>query len=215
MQMVSADEVRELFDQHIAFGDEAVRRAVQTPGGEELTVETNQAEYVVRVRPKFLRLGSEPWIRTLVVAERTDRPPAGAPETFVVAVQRDGQALPLYKKPVVATLGKRLHDGLDPVAYGEVLARYHPWTSAWVDVITVPRQLTREFGGTDLPAPPLPLLTASGEALRLTFHSREIHRTGSGGSRVLSIRSWEVRSWRDRPASWSSELVVRDALLDP
>jgi hypothetical protein len=210
--MMSGDEVTTLFGEHIAFDDEAVRRTVGLPG-EELSVQTNQASYLVRDLPHFLRIGAEPWVRTLVVAERTDVAATGAPQTFAVAVLRNGTALALHRRTVAAELGKRLHDGMDAAAYGEVLARYHPWTPASVDVITAPGQLAREFGYADLPDLPLPLLTVRGDALLLTFHSRGVYQDGGASAWALSIQSWEVRSWRDHPASWSSQVVARDILL--
>jgi hypothetical protein len=211
---LTGDECVELFQQHLMYDDERVQNAFTAPGGRELLVQTTGGEFTLRVIPSFLRIGAAGWVRSLLVVEHDHIRAAGRPQDDVLAVGSDGSVLHLNSEPVAAELGKRLYDDLDPAAYAEILVKYHPWSSAWCDVITEPDRVRREWGYPEIPDVAVPRVIRQGTGLRLSFHSSGIYQHGVAAARMLKINSWTVDVWRDQPARWQSSTLVRDIMLD-
>ncbi|MEV6905851.1 hypothetical protein [Amycolatopsis sp. NPDC051071] len=209
------DQCVELFQKHLMYKDERVEKAFIGASGRELFLSTNNGDFSLRLTPGFLRIGGAEWVRQLLVVTDESIQAAGRPQEEVLVICHDGSVLHVNAEPVAAELGRRLYDDdLDPAAFAEILVKFHPWSSAWCDVITEPDRVRKEWGYPEIPDVAVPRVSRQGTGLRLSFHSSGIYQHGRASARMLKISSWTANIWRDQPARWQSELVVRDIMLD-
>src|SRR4029453_2754344 len=126
----------------------------------------------------------------------------GQPETHAILVETGRGALYLNDPATVADLGRRLHTGLDPAAYAQVLVEYPPWSRASRALIRSRTQLREWFGNPDLPECEPPSLRSTGEGLELSFCSSAAYAVEQYGPSALDVYAWQVEAPPDAPARW-------------
>lgn len=183
---------------------ERIERAREWPGRVAALVHTD-AGRVFLVEPSTdLALARAPWVAEVVVAQlQADCGGPAGEGAFVVF--SDGRAMSLTDPGAVAYLAGALHTGMDPVAYAEVLLRWHPWTRAERGLGLRPDEPSGQGAPADL-APPV--LEPSGSGRRLVFHSWSRYAHGPHGALRLDAHEWTVDVPYEGLAHWSRRPVV-------
>ncbi|GAB3161181.1 hypothetical protein GCM10027290_68030 [Micromonospora sonneratiae] len=173
-------------------------------------------------QPADWLIGGAPWVAEAVRLVATDGVGSMA-RTYGLLFGRSGEEFLLNDVQTVRTLGGRLGDDLDPVAYAEVLAELYSGRDIEGPIVTPvsvsewarPGELVRDvadvvakypFVAPELVAPPA--VEVVDDEVRLAFHSCHYRRGGSGGG--LDILHWTVTGGGGRPAAWSRRYVVED-----
>jgi hypothetical protein len=192
---------------HVLFGGEKIVNATSPPGSSRVVIETDGRLLAARVDNSLLDIGRAGFVSELAVFERYDMFPHGRRESDVVAVTSDAE-LHLNDTEAAASLGQRVLDDLDPVAYAEILVAYHPWTAARRELVRAPDQLTAWLGLEDPPEVGALRRTDTGHGATLEFDSATVYSRGFGTSLRCDVHRWRAEIARDHAARWGSELVA-------
>jgi hypothetical protein len=211
--MTANDTIVELMKRHVLWDDEPVVRVRNWPDGLALTTEFRHFVAGSSAQADWL-IGAEDWVEDIVVATRDDLMLEGQRERFGFLLRADGSEVYLNDRAAVADLGRRLADGMDPVAYAEILVQLHPYSSAIRSVLVAPDQLRKIYRQQDLPIIETPAVRQSPDGLHLTFVSSSRYRR-PGGAPLLDLTKWSVRVPADGPATWTSLLSSKGIQLDP
>lgn len=211
--MTSNAVILDLMKRHVLWDDEEVERVREWPDGLALT--TRLRHFVAGSEPDDWLVSREDWVDDVVIATRDDLIIEGQPERFGFLLLSGGGDVYLNDEAAVAELGRRLADGIDPVAYAEILVQLHPYSSAVRAVLTESDQLRRQFGQDDLPDVEPPRTERTPEGLALTFCSSCRYFRLIGGSPLLDLTEWTVTVPVGEPARWKSHLAVEGLRLDP
>jgi len=211
--MAANDTIVDLIKRHVLWDDEPVVRVRNWPDGLALTTDFRHFVAGSSARTDWL-VGAEDWVDDIVVATRDDLMLEGQRERFGFLLPADGGEIYLNDRAAVALLGRRLADGLDPVAYAEILVQFHPYSSAIRSVLIAPEQLRQFYRQQDLPVIETPAVRQEPDGLHLTFVSSSQYRR-PGGAPLLDLTQWSVHVPTDGPAGWTSQLKAKGIQLDP
>ncbi|GIH16556.1 hypothetical protein Raf01_47280 [Rugosimonospora africana] len=204
---------------------EAVRRFVLDPSEDvqrrrdevdSVTLRTARLSY--EIRPAPWSVAAAPWVRD-AVRVLADSGNASYLPTFGLLLLSDGDVVFLNDVAAMRQLGRRLGDGLDPVAYAELLAELHysrgqrdepvARPSAPGRLIRDPRAFLDRYPFVD---PALPRAPEAGDDGRggtvITFQSFIRYLRVEVGT-AIDVYGFTVTAPRGGPATWS----VRDEAL--
>jgi len=197
----------DLCARHVLRPGEHPAHVTRWPGREGLLLRTTAARAFLVLPSADLRLRSAPWVAEVVVAEPLDGCTGGASERGF-AVFTDGRSMSLNDPGAVAFLAGALHHGLDPLAYAEILLRWHPWTAADRGLVLHPGELRRQAARPDLPDLALPVLQAHRTGRRLHFASWSRHAQVPGGRPRVDAFAWTVDVPYEGRTRWTRSVVL-------
>jgi hypothetical protein len=145
------DVLLDAFTSHVLEEGDRVTGFEPWECGRTALVRTRWRRYTVEVRADWLLIGREPWVDAVLVATRMDQDLCAPPDAAVLLVRADGGVVRLDDAGAVAELGRRVHADLDPVAYADVLARFHPASRDGGELIRASGHLWERFWRPALP----------------------------------------------------------------
>lgn len=205
--MIDTVTMLDLLRTHLLWEDETVGDVTEWPDG--WRVRTSAREYTIGPETEW-RIVAEPWVEELLMAVREDIRiiGGGARSTDGLLRLTDGSTVYLNDAAAVAELGRRLLDGMDPVAYAEILVEFHPWTAARRAPLVDPQDLRRRYDRQDLPLVAVPALVLTSGGAELVFSSYRQYALGLGGELLLDIVEWRVVVPADGPATWTNRTTI-------
>lgn len=198
----------ELYAHHVLRPGEQVDRVTRWPGRVGALVRTTAGRADLVAPSAGLRLREAPWVDEVVVAEPMGDCASGRGGERAFVVFHDGRSLSLSDPGAVAYLAGALHSGLDPVAYAEVLVRWHPWSAARRGLVLHPGELREQAGRRDLPDLPPPVVETTETGRRLRFSSWSRYARVPGGRPHLDAVTWAVDVPYEGLARWTRSLVL-------
>ncbi len=211
--MTSNEVILDLMQRHVLWDGEGVERVRNWPDGVALT--TPLRHFVAGSEPDRWLVSREEWVDDVVVSTRDDLIIEGQAERFGFLLLTGGRDVYVNDPAATAELGGRLADGMDPVAYAQILVQFHPYSSAMRAVLTESDDLRRRFGREDLPDVQPPRIGQTAEGLTLTFSSSTQYVRMLGGAPLLDLTEWTVKVPTGEVAQWESRLVAKEIQLDP
>jgi hypothetical protein len=191
----------ELIRSHVLREAEQVVWVENRPDG--ISLATDRRHFVAGSASPEWSVSNEDWVDDVVIAIRDDVIVHGQAERFAFLVLSDGDCVYINDREAVADLGRRLVDGMDPVAYAQLLVAFHPYSSALGGVLTEADGLRRAFGQPDLPdVEPLRWQRAP-DGLTLTFSSF-VRYVRPGESPMVDVLEWQVEVPPGQPARWTA-----------
>jgi hypothetical protein len=209
--MLAAPVVADLFQRHVLWSGEEIEKIQEQY--DELTLTTRLRHFVIGSERDDWRVGVDNGIRDVVIATRDDLVIHGQPERFGFLLLSDGRDVYVNDAESFADLGTRLLDGMDPIAYAELLVRFHPYSNATRAVLTRPHDLQRIYQRDDLPAVSPFRSHRTPHGVTLMFTSSIRYRRAATGT-LLDLADWTVTVPVEGPARWESRLTVAGILLD-
>lgn len=183
------------------------------PDGIALTT-TLGRHFVAGSEPDDWLISKEDWVSDVVIAIRDDLIVEGKIRSAFLLLT-NGDDVHVNDPSAVAELGRRLHHGMNPTAYAQLLAQFHPFTTVDCVVLTVAGQL-RALLRPDLPDNEPVRLRRTENGLLLTFDVAVKYlrsRKYPVSSWKLDIKRWTVAVPGDGPAQWSSRLIAEGIRL--
>jgi hypothetical protein len=214
---VTTNEViLDLLGRYVLRAGEGVERVRHWPDGVAVTTSTDR-HLVAGSEPASWSVSRGAWVADVVEAIRDDIIVNGGgnpAERHGFLLLADGRDVYLNDATAVAELGRRLEDDLAPTAYAEILAEFHPYTSAVSKVLSTPDQLRLLIGHEDIPDIEPPRVERTPTGLVLTFSSIRQYRWPVEGP-LLDLVAWTVRVPPGCPARWESQCVAQRIRLAP
>lgn len=219
---MDADRVAEAIRQFILGPSEPIERRWDMP--DALVVQTHRYQY--RAEPADWSIVTEAWVdsavRVLAEGDRVDVVPTFG-LLFLEANVAQDEVVFLNDVASMAALGRRLNDGLEPIAYAELLAELHfpPGLGPnargpqAVSRPSVPGELIRD-SSTFLSQNPFvdPSVVAAGltasrsnHGTTINFQSYVRYLLADFGS-ALNIYDWAVSAPRDQDATWRCTIAA-------
>ena len=209
---MDADRVVEAVRHYVLDPSEPVQRRWDEPGS--VTVQTRRFHY--QIRPATWSIASEPWVadalRVLADSGRSDYLP-----TFGLLFARGADAIFLNDVAAMGELGSRLGEGLDPIAYAELLAELHyplhqrdepvvrPSSPGYL--IRDPQKFLDQYPTLDATLPRPPTVRDDGGQRVIGFRSYVRYLLDYGSA--IDVYDWRVTAPHGRPATWSHEAVAQ------
>lgn len=210
---MDAERVVAAMRRHVLRPSERIERRWDHPGS--VALRTRRHDY--RAQRSGWAIGGEPWVDEAlrVVADSWNE--HGTSPAYGLILPRDGDAIFLNDVAAMRRLGRRLGDGLDPVAYAELLAELHyPREQADHAVVrpSRPGRLIRDPGEfrehypfADPALPRAPEVRDVDDGRVLGFRSYD-HYTLAVGS-ALDVYDWTVTAPHGEPPDWSCDIVAQ------
>ncbi|HEX3816498.1 MAG TPA: hypothetical protein VHX59_26955 [Mycobacteriales bacterium] len=209
--MTSNETILELLQRHVTQDGEQTVRVKHWPDGVALT--TNLRHFVAGPEPADWSVSAEQWADDVVIAIRDDIIIEGEPERFGFLLLAGGGDVYLNDRAAVAELGRRLADGMNPLAYAEILVGFHPYSSATRAVVPEPDGLRRAFDRNDLPDVAALQLRQEPEGATLTFSSYARYSRTPAGAPLLDLTEWTVTVPFGEQAQWEARRTVEGIRL--
>ncbi|NBH02903.1 hypothetical protein [Amycolatopsis sp. SID8362] len=214
--MTTNEVILDLLERYVLRAGEGVERVRRWPDGVAVTTSAGR-HLVAGSEAASWSVSREAWVADVVEAVRDDIIVNGGgnpAERHGFLLLADGRDVYVNDAAAVAELGRRLEDGLDPTAYAEILAEFHPYTSAVSKVLSTPDQLRLLIGHEDIPDIEPPRVERTATGLVLTFSSIYQYRWPVEGP-LLDLAAWTVRVPRGCPARWETRRVAQRIRLAP
>ncbi|GIJ67880.1 hypothetical protein [Virgisporangium ochraceum] len=207
--MVTTQDLIELVREAVLPPDEAVTWAKEFPDGPAVSVRTAERILFAQTTDDW-SVGRAPWVAAVVVVTREDEDTHGPPSRRMFLLLDDGSPLDLDDPRQVAGLGRALRDdGLDPLAYAEILIERHWPGPGPRAVVTDPREWRAALpaGAPEPPPVQAPRVFDDEHGDRwVAFHAARQDPDAAGPEVTL----WSVRvpptgpaTWLRRPAAYS------------
>lgn len=200
--MLDRDVAADLLRRHVLWPGEGIESA------SDAVVATALRRFAVAAEREDWLVGAETWVADVIVATRTDLLVHGQPERFGFLLLADGGEVYVNDADALAALGARLPDGLDPVAYAELLVQFHPYSSAVRTVLVGADDLRQQHDRAGLPAVTPFRTDATDGEVRLTFTSSIRYRRPLIGT-LVDLADWTVTVPAAGPARWMSRLTAQ------
>ena len=210
---MDADRVADAMRRFVLAPSEQVQRRWDVPGS--VTLQTRRFAY--EARPAEWSIASEPWVAD-AVRVLADSGDASFMPTFGLLFTTDDDVLFLNSVETMQQVGQQLSNGLDPLAYAEVLAELHypmaaedrsvarPSTPGYL--IRDPQAFTDQFPFVDPELPRSPQVNGDASEWMIAFRSYIRYLVVDYGS-ALDIYDWTVTAARGEPATWSCTYAAR------
>jgi hypothetical protein len=213
--IASAQNVKflDLLRRHELQRRESVVHVRLWPDGAALTTSLGR-HFVIGSESDDWLISKEDWVSDVAIAIRDDIIVDGGIRSAFLLLT-DGDDVYVNDERAVAELGRRLHQGMNPTAYAQLLAQFHPFTTADCLVLTVGGQLRARLGPGLPDNEPVRLLRTK-TGLLLTFDMVVQYlrsRKYPASSWKLDVKRWTVTVPDDGPAHWSSRLVAEGIRL--